>query len=165
MNTEQFTPIKFINQDKNKFSRTLRKRVNAYFKEKGISKKGNIRMYFKTAILTLSFVIPYLVLILINIPTWVAFLMLILIGLSYAGIGMAVMHDANHGAYSKNKRVNHFFGYAANFIGANKYNWKIQHNVLHHTYTNIYGADEDIENGDLFRLSPYSEVKWYNKYQ
>jgi len=122
-------------------------------------------MYLKTIILTLSFVIPYLALILIDIPTWVAFLLLVIIGLAYAGIGMAVMHDANHGAYSKNRKVNHFFGYAANFIGANRYNWKIQHNVLHHTYTNIHGMDEDIENGNLFRLSPYSELRWYHKFQ
>jgi linoleoyl-CoA desaturase len=54
------------------------------------------------------------------------------------------MHDANHGAYSRSKKINSFFGGLLNLVGAYHVNWKIQHNVLHHTYTNIYGHDEDI---------------------
>lgn len=165
MNTEQFVPIRFKNKDKNQFSTTLRKKVNQYFNETGISKKGNAAMHFKTIILIVSFLAPYLIILLVDIPTWAAFPLLTLMGLAYAGLGMAVMHDANHGAYSKSRRVNDALGYVINFIGGNKYGWKIQHNVLHHTYTNIYGLDEDIENGNLFRLSPFSEVKWYHKYQ
>ena len=34
-----------------------------------------------------------------------------------AGIGMSVMHDANHGAYSKNKNINNFFGFFITFLG------------------------------------------------
>ena len=30
----------------------------------------------------------------------------ILMGLGMAGIGMSVMHDANHGSYSKKKSIN-----------------------------------------------------------
>ncbi|MDH5383051.1 MAG: fatty acid desaturase, partial [Cyclobacteriaceae bacterium] len=65
-------------------------------------------------------------------------------GLGMAGIGMGIMHDALHGSYSKNKKVNNILGYSINLIGANASIWKIQHNVLHHTYTNIDHADEDI---------------------
>ena len=61
-----------------------------------------------------------------------------------AGIGMGVMHDAIHGSYSKNKKINTLLGYTFNLIGANAVVWKIQHNVLHHTYTNIDQADDDI---------------------
>ena len=66
-------------------------------------------------------------------------------GFGMAGIGLAIMHDANHGAYSKNDTVNKFFGGLIKFLGGSETNWKIQHNVLHHTYTNIEGLDEDIE--------------------
>lgn len=122
-------------------------------------------MYLKTIILFAAYITSYLVLILMDVPTWAAFTLLTVIGVAYAGIGMSVMHDANHGAYSKNKRVNTALGYALNFIGANRYNWRIQHNVLHHTYTNIHGLDEDMENGDLIRLSPYSDLRWYHRFQ
>jgi fatty acid desaturase len=30
-------------------------------------------------------------------------------------------------------------------LAGNVYNWQVQHNVLHHTYTNIPGHDEDLD--------------------
>jgi linoleoyl-CoA desaturase len=44
-------------------------------------------------------------------------------------------------------------------------NWKIQHNFLHHTYTNIEGMDEDITGKGVLRFSPHSPQAWYHKYQ
>ena len=38
-------------------------------------------------------------------------------GFGMAGIGMSVMHDANHGSYSKSKTVNLIMGYLIHFIG------------------------------------------------
>ena len=67
-------------------------------------------------------------------------------GLGVAGIGLAVMHDANHGTYSKNEGLNKFMSFSLTYLGGYHMNWRIQHNVLHHTFTNIDGYDEDIEN-------------------
>ena len=38
--------------------------------------------------------------------------------------------------------VNDALGFVIHFIGGFKENWKIQHNVLHHSYTNVHGYDE-----------------------
>ena len=62
-----------------------------------------------------------------------------------AGIGFSIIHDANHGVYSKNNRLNKISGYSINIIGGSAVTWRIQHNVLHHTYPNIHGYDEDID--------------------
>lgn len=43
--------------------------------------------------------------------------------------------------------------------------WKIQHNMLHHAYTNIDGADEDIEGPSFLRFSPYQERKKIHRWQ
>jgi linoleoyl-CoA desaturase len=43
--------------------------------------------------------------------------------------------------------------------------WKITHNVIHHTYTNIQGIDEDLEVSPLLRLSPESEHRRFHRYQ
>ena len=40
-----------------------------------------------------------------------------------------------------------------NFLGGYHVNWKIQHNVLHHSFTNVEDYDEDINIG-LMRFSP-----------
>jgi len=82
-----------------------------------------------------------------------------------AGIGLSVMHDANHGAYSSKSWINGLFGYSLNLVGANAFNWKVQHNVMHHTYTNIHDHDEDISPRGVLRLSPHSDWKKIHKYQ
>jgi linoleoyl-CoA desaturase len=41
-----------------------------------------------------------------------------------------------------------------NLIGGFAPNWQIQHNTLHHRFTNIDGYDEDINPGKMLRLSP-----------
>jgi len=86
-------------------------------------------------------------------------------GVGMSGIGMGVMHDAIHGSYSSNQNVNKWLGYTMNVIGANATVWKIQHNVLHHTYTNIDEADDDINPPFFLRFSPHA--RWYgvHRYQ
>jgi len=86
-------------------------------------------------------------------------------GVGMAGVGLGVMHDANHGAYSRHPKVNKLLGLTMNLIGANAYIWKIQHNMLHHTYTNIEGSDEDIAMPFFLRFSPHDKKHWLNQYQ
>ncbi len=86
-------------------------------------------------------------------------------GIGMAGIGMCIMHDANHGAYSKYPRLNKILGYTMNLIGANANNWKIQHNVLHHTYTNIAEVDEDLNTPSLLRFAPSKDYRKIHRFQ
>lgn len=97
--------------------------------------------------------------------TGLLFGLYIVAGLGAAGVGMGVMHDANHGSYSRNRRVNKYFGYTMNLLGANASVWKVQHNVLHHTYTNIKGADDDINPPFILRFSPNSKKFWIHRFQ
>ena len=86
-------------------------------------------------------------------------------GLGLAGIGMAVMHDGNHGAYSENKTINKIVGGVLELVGGNNKMWQIQHNVLHHTFTNIDGLDEDIDPGPVLRFSPLKPLKPWHRFQ
>jgi linoleoyl-CoA desaturase len=61
------------------------------------------------------------------------------------------MHDANHGSYSPNTRLNDFIGLTANAMGASSYFWKQKHNIIHHTYTNVDGIDDDIAKSPIIR--------------
>ncbi|WP_343329744.1 acyl-CoA desaturase [Polaribacter staleyi] len=96
---------------------------------------------------------------------WLLFLLYILSGLGMAGIGMCVMHDAIHGSYSKNKTINTLLGYSLNMIGANDTVWKIQHNILHHTYTNIEHADDDLNAPFFLRFCPHAKHYWVHQFQ
>ena len=48
-------------------------------------------------------------------------------------------------------------------LAGNVYNWKVQHNVLHHTFTNIPGFDEDIDAGRIIRFN--KNTKWLKIHQ
>ena len=157
--------IRFNNASNNGFFNDLRKRVNQHFKEKKISKYADARMKFKTSFMILLYFVPLGINISGMLDSLVAhYAMWILMALGMAGIGLSVMHDANHGSYSKNKKINKALGYLANFLGAYHRNWKIQHNKLHHSYTNVEGYDEDIMN-KIMRFSPFQPRKAYHKYQ
>jgi linoleoyl-CoA desaturase len=74
-----------------------------------------------------------------------------LLGYTFACVGFSVMHDANHGSYSTKPLVNDFLGLSMNFMGANAYFWKQKHNIIHHTYTNVDGLDDDIAKSPIIR--------------
>ena len=158
--------IKFNNPvSSNPLQKSIRDQVNAYFKQNNISKKANGKMWLKSLVLFGTYFGVYFTLLLIPMPLYAMWMLTLLMGLSLAGIGMSVMHDANHGAYSSSTKLNNLLGYSMNLIGGNKFNWMVQHNVKHHTFTNIYGADEDLDNGDVLRLSPYSDWYWFHRFQ
>jgi linoleoyl-CoA desaturase len=149
---------KFNLQNQKDFVNVLKERVNDYFKSKGISKFGDSRLYWKTAAMLTLYIVPF-VLILINfLPFWANWIGYVIMGIGMVGIGMSVMHDAIHGSYSSNKYVNKMMGFSMELLGGNSFNWKVQHNVLHHTYTNIPGMDEDISHKSILRLEPTG--KW-----
>lgn len=148
------------------FSTTLNKRVNEYFKSNNINRQGNLEMYVKTVCMFAIYFTPYFLILTGVVSGTIALVAsAIVMGLGLAGIGLSVMHDANHGAYSKKAWVNDLLGYSLNLIGANAFNWKIQHNVLHHSYTNVHDHDEDISPRGVLRLSPSTPWKKAHRYQ
>jgi linoleoyl-CoA desaturase len=148
------------------FVATLNKRVNGYFKTGGIGRHGNGQMVFKTVFMFMLYFVPYILILTTTITGAFGLMgMVVLMALGLAGIGLSVMHDANHGAYSKRTWVNNSIGYSLNLVGANAFNWKLQHNVLHHSYTNVHEEDEDISPRGALRLTPHSDWKKMHKYQ
>ncbi len=157
--------IRFSRKDSTQFFRTLNKRVNEYFKDKDQKKTGNWQLHLKTVIMFSLFLTPYFLVLSLNLPTWAQLLMTILMGIGMAGVGMNVMHDANHGSYSTKKWVNKLMGGSMYLLAGNVYNWQVQHNVLHHTYTNIHEHDEDMEAGRILRFSEHTKWKKHHKFQ
>ena len=91
--------------------------------------------------------------------------MCMLMGIGMAGVGMNVMHDGNHGSFSKYSWVNKLMGSSIYILAGNVFNWKVQHNVLHHTFTNIHGHDEDLEAGRILRFSRHAKWFPHHKFQ
>jgi linoleoyl-CoA desaturase len=89
----------------------------------------------------------------------------VVMGLGVAGVGMSVMHDAIHGSFSASSKLNKFFGASIYLLGGNVYNWDVQHNKLHHTYTNLHEIDEDITGKFMLRLSSGDKLKAVHRFQ
>ena len=88
----------------------------------------------------------------------VGVLLSVMLGLILVCIAFNVMHDACHGSYSSKKWVNGLMALSMNALGSNAFIWKIKHNIIHHTYTNIDGIDDDIANGPFLRQC--ASQKW-----
>ena len=159
--------LKFISSDKHQkeFAIAVRKNVNNYFKEKGISTKGNLPMVIQTIVMLSVYIVPFVLILTVSMNAWIAMLMAVLMGAGMAGIGMCVMHDAVHGSYSRKEWVNKILGGTMYLLGSNVFNWKIQHNFFHHAYTNIEGYDQDIAANGSIRLSQYAPLRKIHRYQ
>jgi linoleoyl-CoA desaturase len=157
--------VRFSRKDPRHFLKTLRENVNAYFEENQLSRTADYRMGLKTAIMLAAFFIPLVLVLSGVLPGAWALLGYALMGVGTAGIGLGVMHDANHGSVSRVKWINEALGYTMNLVGGSAFTWKIQHNLLHHSYTNIYELDEDIHDKPFLRLSPHGVLKPHHRFQ
>lgn len=159
--------VKFASKGQDSFYDTIKKRVNEYFETNNISKHSGRKMHIKTVVMIAMYFVPYALIAtgLAAVHPVVFYALWIVMGFGISGIGMSVMHDSNHGAYSENDRLNSFLGNLLNLIGGYARNWKIQHNILHHTYTNLDGLDEDIDAGILLRMSPHAKRLGIHRYQ
>ena len=157
--------VKFSKSGHSDFYVALNKKVEHYFSSQNLSKKANGIMLFKVIFYPTVFIAAYLVLLFADAPLAVQYMLWIVLGFFTAFIGLNISHDAVHGSLSSNKTVNTILGYSFNAIGANSYVWNITHNIVHHTYTNIDGHDEDIALISLLRMSPNQKLRKVHRYQ
>ncbi|TVQ15231.1 MAG: acyl-CoA desaturase [Bacteroidetes bacterium] len=157
--------ISFAQNPNLEFKKVLHQRVDNYFKETGLSKNYNSDMVIKSITMLSLYILPFIVMLAVPLPFWISLMVWFIMGIGVAGIGMSVMHDANHAGYSKSQKVNRWMGLTMNLLGADAYNWKIKHNKLHHVFTNIYGKDEDINSRAILRFAYASPLKKYHRFQ
>jgi linoleoyl-CoA desaturase len=150
------------------FRKTLNERVDAYLRDNGIPARDVPAMYLKTAVALTWWLGAYLLLLLGHFPPLINVVLCVVWAMAIASVGFNVMHDANHGGYSDNPRVNKLISLSAELLGMSGFRWRTKHNVWHHTYTNIAGYDDDVEAFGFMRLTPrepwkplYKAQAWY----
>ncbi|MFD2522529.1 fatty acid desaturase family protein [Emticicia soli] len=165
MKASKYARVKFLNKDKSLFFSALRENVDAYFYENQIAKTGGNKILTKAICLLTIYIGSYAMILSGFYSKWQMLALAALMGVGVAGVGMSVMHDAIHGSFSERKWINKLFGASLYLLGGNVYNWEIQHNRLHHTYTNIHDVDEDITGKFLLRLSCCDKHKAIHRFQ
>jgi linoleoyl-CoA desaturase len=142
--------ITFDNRN-NQFFQSLKSSVDQYFETRKINRTGDWRLYTKTIVLVSAAVLFYCTLMFVQLSTFPALIICALLGYTFACIGFSIMHDANHGSYSTKPWVNDLLGLSLNALGASSFFWKQKHNIIHHTYTNVDGIDDDIAKSPIIR--------------
>jgi linoleoyl-CoA desaturase len=152
-------------QGKGDFYTVLKNRVNQYFTEQARPMTGNFSLLFKAVLFTVLYLAIYIHLVFFTPATWIALPECIFFGLLTAAIGFNVMHDGAHGSFSKSKLINRIAGSSLNFLGGSAIMWNMKHNIIHHTYTNIDGVDDDIEARPWMRFASTQKKLKMHRFQ
>jgi linoleoyl-CoA desaturase len=156
--------IKF-NGNQSAFYVDLKNKVNNYFQQRKRKPHGDMRLYIKAALFLSAFIATYIVLVFFTPAMLVAALLCVVLGIVTAAIGFNIMHDGGHGSFSGNKTVNRMAALTLNMLGGSAFMWNIKHNMLHHTYTNIEGFDDDIENEPFIRMGETQPLRKMHRFQ
>eukprot|EP01113_Clastostelium_recurvatum_P043300 TRINITY_DN7132_c0_g1_i1.p1 TRINITY_DN7132_c0_g1~~TRINITY_DN7132_c0_g1_i1.p1 ORF type:complete len:471 (-),score=126.58 TRINITY_DN7132_c0_g1_i1:46-1458(-) len=155
------------------FYATVKNRVDEYMSQNNMTRDTFV-MYFKTFLVLSCWAMSYYLGMLKGYSLAVVFL-----GLCHAQIGINIMHDGNHGAYSSNTFLSWFAGFMMDLMGASSIVWLHQHNIGHHPNCNNsddthkeserlnpLAFDPDTNSGYPFlRLHPRHPVKPWHRFQ
>lgn len=147
------------------FYDVLRRRVDAHFTDVRIPRTGDWRMFLKTGIIVLWALSSYVVLVFFSTSLLMAVITAFALAQALAFVGFNIAHDGAHDSYSRNKTVNRLMSFALDLIGGSQMFWRQKHNILHHTYTNLEGMDNDIQTFGLLRLSPQQPRRPWHRCQ
>ena len=115
--------------------------------------------------LTILFVVAasYWTLVVSDLPLLVRLGAAGVLVLGLVAVGTSIMHDANHGSFSRRRWLNQVLAYTSDTLGASSWLWRIQHNTLHHGNANVAGFDADIALFPFARLAP--SQRWHAWYR
>lgn len=144
----------------------LKKRINEYFKNTGKDTTGGSQIMTKAILLVVLLAATYVTIVFFTpASTVLSLLLCAFLGVLTAAVGFNVMHDGNHGSFSKNPIVNRIAANTAEFVGASQFMWNMKHNVIHHAYTNIDGIDDDINAEPFLRMAPTQKKRSFQRFQ
>lgn len=156
-----------------KFYSTMKARVSSYLKQHHLSRSSWSMYGTSLMLLSLWGLFYYLSIIRGNL------LLAVVFGFFHAQLGINIMHDGNHGAYSNNQTICTIAGFVMDLIGSSRVVWWHQHNVGHHPNSNNtqtekspetkldpLAFDPDASAGNPFvRLNPSQPPRKLHQYQ
>ena len=107
----------------------------------------------------------YSLLVIASVGIAVRLVSAVVLAVAVIAIATGVMHDANHGASSRSKRINRTVGFTLDLLGGSSWLWRVKHNTLHHAGTNVVGVDTDIDQAPFARMAPQQHWRPWHRYQ
>jgi linoleoyl-CoA desaturase len=154
--------LRFKTEPKNGFYATLRLRADAYFAQSGARRTGNWALWVKAVLLLFAYGLAYFCLLQKIGSVTVCYL---LMGFLTVPIVLNIGHEAAHGTFSANQKLNAVLARIFYLVGAEGAIWKHRHVTSHHVFPNIVGWDDDIAQSKLVRIAPQSAHLPLHQYQ
>jgi linoleoyl-CoA desaturase len=127
--------------------------------------RGRRQLHRKTVVIAVLLVGSYLGLVFAPVGLLLRLLFAAVLVVACVATATSVMHDGNHGAYSRTARVSRIAGWSSDLLGASSFLWRFKHNKLHHGNTNVVGYDTDIDQMPFARLAPQQPWKPWHRFQ
>eukprot|EP00818_Percolomonas_sp_WS_P001012 CAMPEP_0117437580 /NCGR_PEP_ID=MMETSP0759-20121206/1596_1 /TAXON_ID=63605 /ORGANISM="Percolomonas cosmopolitus, Strain WS" /LENGTH=530 /DNA_ID=CAMNT_0005229215 /DNA_START=29 /DNA_END=1619 /DNA_ORIENTATION=+ len=146
------------------FYATLKKRVEHHLSKSNKSHRDQPLMYLKAFLSLLVYIFLYVLLYFSHTVRESMLLTVMLAigwGWSTANIGMNIMHDGNHGAFSNRWYLNSLTGYSFDFMGGSSFVWRMIHTNGHHVNTNVEEKDPDIHTNEPHFRRIRDSQKWH----
>jgi linoleoyl-CoA desaturase len=147
------------------FPKVLRRRLDRFFADQGISPKADRTMWVKIgaglAVLAGSWITLYA----LKPDSWRFIALYLLSGLAQTFLLLNIAHDSNHNAISSVPLVNKTLNYVFDVCGINSYMWRILHHRGHHSCVNLHGEDDALTGRGIFRFTPYESRASYHRFQ
>jgi len=147
------------------FHARVKQRVHQYFADRRLAKTDDRRLFLKTGIILLWFVLFYMLYVFYATSLLMALLTVVSLAQGFILIGFNMMHDGGHHSYSRQKSINWLMGFTLDLMGGSYVLWRQKYSILHHTYTNIHTFDQDLHTASLFRLSPAQPWQPWHSWQ
>jgi linoleoyl-CoA desaturase len=123
------------------------------------------RLHRKAALIGALFLSSYSALVFAPVGVLLRVVFALVLVVACVTAATSIMHDGNHGAFSRSWRVNRLAGWSSDPLGASSYLWRFKHNHLHHGNTNVVGFDQDIDQVPFARLAPQQPWRPWHRYQ
>ena len=148
------------------FAKELKKKVKLHFIKKAQKKSTTIRKITKASYKKWLQTFVYNLLYIISAFYWLSgYKIGLLVFPLCTYLNIILFHEACHFSISDKPLINKIYGFIFPDIMFPKL-WFLQHNISHHSYTNIKDKDVDLYHGNkISRESHYSKYNYLNKYQ
>jgi linoleoyl-CoA desaturase len=147
------------------FPKVLRRRLDNFFSEGGISPKADGAMWVKIALGLAVLAGSWIVLYAFHPDSWKFVAIYVLSGLAQTFLLLNVAHDSNHNAISPVRSVNKALNYVFDVCGINSYMWRILHHRGHHSCINLHGEDDALTGRGIFRFTPHEPRARLQRFQ
>lgn len=158
--------IRFEHEVNDSFYRTVKRRVDDYFRQTGKSRLADGAVLFKAIVFGGLIVASYTLILTHPFPLWTLLPLAFVFGTAALLLAINIGHDAAHHVLLRSAFWNDVAqGISFSLLGVSAYLWRMRHTKSHHLFPNVNGCDIDIDENPFLRLSPNQPWRWHFQFQ